>query len=142
MVEVKIKKLHKDAVVPNYAHDTDAGLDFYSIEDVVLKPNHRIGVKTGISMELPKGHVALVWDKSGVALKKGVKTMAGVIDAGYRGEYVIVMLNLSSKDFHIKKGDKIAQVLIQKVEQPKLKLVDDLSESSRGKGGFGSTGRK
>lgn len=139
-VKVKIKKLHPDAIVPQYAHPGDAGMDLYSVEDLVLHSGERVGVKTGISAEIPKGYVALVWDKSGNALKSGIKTMAGVIDSGYRGEYTVVLINLSGKDFEIKKGQKIAQVLIQKVEVPEVEVVDDLSDTSRGSGGFGSTG--
>jgi len=141
MVELKIKKLHKDAIIPKYAHDTDAGLDLYSVENLTIKPKHRVIVKTGISIELPKGYAALVWDKSGIA-KKGVTTLAGVCDAGYRGEYKIVLLNVGSKDYKINKGEKIAQILIQKVEQPKIIEVTELSDSTRGKSGFGSTGLK
>jgi dUTP pyrophosphatase len=141
MVELKIKKLHKDAIIPKYAHDTDAGLDLYSVENLTIKPKHRVIVKTGISIELPKGYAALVWDKSGIA-KKGVTTLAGVCDAGYRGEYKIVLLNVGSKDYKINKGEKIAQILIQKVEQPKIIEVTELTDSQRGKDGFGSTGLK
>lgn len=139
--KIKVKKLSSDAIVPKYAHEDDAGLDVYSIQNLVLKPHYRAVVKTGISMELPKNHVALVWDKSGMA-SKGIKTMGGVIDAGYRGEYKIVLVNLSSKDFEIKKGQKIAQILIQKVEKPEIEEVKKLKKSSRGGGGFGSTGNK
>ena len=83
---------------------------------------------------------ALVWDKSGHAFKSGIKTMAGVMDAGYRGEYKIILLNTSEEAFEIKKGQKIAQILIQKVEHPEIEEIQELSETSRGEGGFGSTG--
>lgn len=139
-VKIKIKKLHPDAVVPQYAHPGDAGMDLYSVEDLVLRPGERVGIKTGISIELPESHVSLIWDKSGNALKSGIKTMAGVCDSGYRGEYTVVLINLSGKDFEIKKGQKVAQVLIQKVENPEIEIVNELSETSRGEGGFGSTG--
>src|SRR6056297_2102272 len=138
--KLKVKKLSPEAIVPKYAHGDDAGLDVYSVQNLILKPNHRTIVKTGISIELPKNHVALVWDKSGMA-SKGIKTMGGVIDSGYRGEYKIVLINLSSKDFEIKKGQKIAQILIQKVEKPQIEEVKKLKNSSRGGGGFGSTGK-
>lgn len=138
-MKIKIKKLHPDAVLPKYAHSGDAGMDLFSVEDLILKPNYRAKVKTGISIELPKGYVSLIWDKSGIA-SKGIKTMGGVIDCGYRGEYIVVLVNLSSENYEIKKGQKIAQVLIQKVENPKIEIVEELSETSRGDGGFGSSG--
>jgi len=140
-LKIKIKKLHPDAIVPQYAHPGDAGMDLFSVEeDFVLKSGERVGIKTGISVELSEGYVALVWDKSGVALKSGVKTMAGVMDSGYRGEYMVVLINLSGQNYEIKKGQKIAQILIQKVESPEIEIVDELSDTSRGVGGFGSTG--
>jgi dUTP pyrophosphatase len=141
-MKIKIKKLNQDAIIPKYAHNGDAGLDLYSVENLILKPKNRIAVKTGISIKLPKGYVGLIWDKSGVAIKSGIKTMAGVMDSGYRGEYKIVLVNLSSKNFEIKKAQKIAQLLIQKIENPQIEIVKELSKTSRGSGGFGSTGLK
>jgi len=138
-MKLKIKKLHPDAKIPSYANKTDAGMDIYSIEDVIILPNTRTLVKTGISMEFEKGYVALVWDKSGIA-KNGLTKIGGVIDSGYRGEYKIMLLNISSKPYKIVKGQKIAQILIQKVFQPEIELVEELSSSDRGEGGFGSTG--
>jgi len=137
-MKIKIKKVHPDAVIPKHAHEGDAGLDLFSTEDLVLKPKHRAVLRTGLSIELPKGYVSLIWDKSGIA-SKGIKTMGGVIEYTYRGEYKIVLINLSGKSFEIKKGQKIAQLLIQKIETPKIEEADELSETSRGYGGFGST---
>ena len=111
MVIIKIKKLHSDAIIPHYAHDGDAGLDLYSVENHLIQPVERIMVATGIAIELPKGHVSLIWDKSGVAAKGGIKTMGGVCDANYRGEYKVIMFNTSKQAYEIKKGEKIAQVL-------------------------------
>lgn len=139
---LNIKKLDKDAIVPKYAHEGDAGLDLFSNEECILKAGERRAVKTGISTSFPRGYVALIWDRSGNAAKKGIKTMAGVIDAGYRGEWGVVMLNTSDEDFEIKKGDKIAQALIQPVISAEIKEVESLEESSRGEGGFGSTGKR
>jgi dUTP pyrophosphatase len=136
---IRVKKLHPDATVPKYAHPGDAGMDLYSLDELILRPNYRAKIKTGISIELPEGYVSLIWDKSGVGAQ-GIKVLGGVLDSGYRGEYIIMLVNLSSKDFEIKKGQKIAQLLIQKVESPKVEVVDELSETSRGAGGFGSTG--
>jgi len=139
MVKLKIKKLDKGAKVPSFANDSDAGMDIYSIEDITILPNHRTLVRTGLAMEFPKGYAALVWDKGGIA-KNGITTLAGVGDAGYRGEYKIVLYNLSSKPYKIKKGQKIAQILIQKIIQPEIELIKEMSDSQRGSSGFGSSG--
>lgn len=141
MVKIKIKKLTKDAKLPRYAHRGDAGLDIFSCEDYELKPGEKYAVRTGIACGIPSGYALLVWDKSGLAVNFGIKTMAGVIDSGFRGECKIVLLNISQKPYKIKKGDKIAQFLLQKVENAEIKEVADLDETERGDGGFGSTGR-
>jgi len=139
---IKIKKLVEEAKVPQYAHPGDAGMDFFSSEEMVLNPGERKLISTGISMAIPEGYVGLIWDKSGLAVKKGVKTMAGVIDTGYRGEVKILLHNLSTEEFKIEKGMKIAQMLIQPVESRKITEVEDLEETERGEGAFGSTGLK
>ncbi len=139
-MNIHVKKLHPDAVLPAFAHPGDAGMDLYSVEDMVLEPGERRSVPTGIAIALPDGYVSLVWDKSGVSHKFGVKTLGGVLDSGYRGEYLIGLVNLGQENFEIKKGQKIAQLLIQKVERPDITVVDELDETSRGAGGFGSTG--
>ncbi len=139
-MKIKIKKLHAESKVPFYATEGDAGLDLFSDENLVLKPGERQGIKTGISIELPLGYVGLVWDKSGISFKSGIKVMGGVMDAGYRGEYMVCLANLSEEDFHIEKGKKIAQLLIQKVEHPEIEEASELSETERGEGGFGHTG--
>jgi len=141
-VKIKIKKLHKDAIMPHYAHDGDAGMDLYAVEDIILWPHEPVAVPTGISIELPKGYVGLVWGKSGLALKEGITTVAGVIDSGYRGEYKVVLLNTTEQYYYIDKGDKVAQLLIQPVMQAEIEESQELSETSRGAGGFGSTGMR
>ena len=140
MVKVKIKKLNGDAILPSYGHPGDAGLDFCSTENFILGPGMMKMFSTGISMEIPEGYVALAWGKSGLASKKGIAILGGVIDAHYRGEYKIILHNTSLDDFEVRIGDKIAQVLIQPVESVELEEVSDLSETSRGEDGFGSTG--
>lgn len=141
MVKLKVKKLSEDAIVPSYAHDGDAGMDIYANEDKFVAPGKRAFVSTGIGLEFPKGYVALVWDKSGLAAKNGIHCMAGVGDSSYRGEYRIVLLNTSDQGYEIKKGEKIAQILIQPIEVVEVEEVEELSDdSSRGKGSFGSTG--
>lgn len=137
---LKTKKIDAAASLPTRATAGDAGLDLCSVEDVVIQPGDRLVVRTGIAMEIPSGYAGLVWDKSGLAAKKGLKTMGGVIDAGYRGEIQVVLANLGSEPHPIAVGDKIAQLLIQKVELPDIVEVAELSDTERGDGGFGSTG--
>ena len=141
MPKIKIQKI-KDVKVPNYAHSGDAGLDIYSAEnDYILKPGERKGFSTGIKMEIPDGYVGLIWDKSGLASKYGIKTMAGVIDSTYRGELIIILINSGSEDYLVEKNTKIAQMLIQKIEHAEIEEVESLNETGRGSGGFGSTGK-
>ncbi len=139
-MKIKIQKIDFSAKIPNYANENDAGLDLYSVEDAVLRPGERRAVKTGIKMEIPEGYAGLIWDKSGLALNDGIKIMAGVVDAGYRGEIKVVLINLSDKNFEIENGRKIAQMIIQKIERPKIEEAEFLKESQRGENGFGSTG--
>ena len=139
-MQIKFQKILEGAIIPHYAHPGDAGMDIFSAEDAVIKAGERRSVRTGVKMELPEGFVGLIWDKSGLALKNGIKTMAGVIDSCYRGEIEIVLVNLSEQDYKIEKGQKIAQMLIQKAERAEIEEVEELNETSRGAGGFGSTG--
>ncbi len=140
-MKVRIKKLNDDAIPPKYAHEGDAGMDLYSRETMILKAGTRHLFKTGISMEIPEGYVGLFWDKSGLAFKNGITVLGGVIDSGYRGEFGVILLNTGEDDYEIKKGDKIAQVLIQPVVNAELEVVEELDNTKRGDGGFGSTGR-
>src|SRR3989338_3455480 len=139
---IKIKKLHPDARFPTYAHPHDAGMDFFACQTIILLPGERKVIPTGIAMAIPPGYVGLLWDKSGMASNYGLKTMGGVIDSGYRGEIKIVVHNLSYKPYTFETGTKIAQMLIQPVEQKQLVEVEELDDTSRGEGGFGSTGMK
>ena len=141
-MKIEIKKLDENARMPNYAHPQDAGMDLFAVESCTIAPLSRAVVATGIAMKIPLGYVGLVWDKSGLAVKKGLTMLAGVIDSGYRGEIKIVVQNLESESFEVIKGNKIAQMLIQPVLQPELISVDSLDETSRSEGGFGSTGEK
>ena len=138
-MELKIKRIHPAAKLPSYGHPGDAGLDLYSAVDHVLAPASVYAVPTGIKMAIPPGHVGLVWDKSGISLK-GVHRLAGVVDAGYRGEVQVVMVNLGGEPFMIKPGMKIAQMLIQPVMSVFVVETEELDDTSRGEGGFGSTG--
>jgi dUTP pyrophosphatase len=139
-MELKVRKIQKDAKIPRYGHKGDAGLDIFSVIHHELKSKEVKAIPSGIQMEIPEGYVGLIWDKSGISLK-GVHRLAGVIDSGYRGEVKVVMINLGKETFVIAKGMKIAQVLIQPVEGVNVIDVSELEESSRGEGGFGSTGK-
>lgn len=139
-MELPVKLLATTAQLPNYAHDTDAGMDLYAIASLEIKPGERVLIKTGIALAVPVGYVGLVWDKSGIATKTGVTTLAGVIDAGYRGEVLIAVLNTSTASYAVQAGQKIAQLLIQPVQHVTIQAVDQLAEAMRGDNGFGSTG--
>ena len=138
--DVKVKRLTETATVPTKANNLDAGWDLYSTENLLIEPRQRSIVKTGISLHIPERYVGLIWPRSGMAVKYGVDVFAGVIDAGYRGEIGVCLFNSSDKDFYIKEGDRIAQILFQKVSQHKLVEVSDLDDSDRGEKGFGSSG--
>jgi len=140
-MELKVKKLSENAIVPNYAHPDDAGFDLYSVEAIEISPMSRVQVATGIALEIPIGYVGLVWDKSGLSHKHGLKTLGGVIDSGYRGEVKVGLTNLGSETYLLEKGHKIAQMIIQQQESCEIIEVSELSETSRGDKGFGSTGK-
>jgi dUTP pyrophosphatase len=139
-MKLKIKKISEHAKLPLYSHKGDGGLDLFSVGDDVLRAGEVKAVPTGIKMAIPEGFVGLIWDKSGISLQ-GVHRLAGVVDAGYRGEVRVVMANLGQEPFIIKKGMKIAQMLIQPVETVEVVETDELEDTSRGESGFGSTGR-
>lgn len=140
-MHIRIKKIHPDAIVPRFAHHDDAGMDICVPERVTIAPGQRKSVALGLALEIPEGYVALLWDKSGLSHKYGIKTFGGVIDAGYRGEIHAGVMNLSKDTYVFEKGHKIVQMLIQKVEHPIVVEVDTLSESQRGERGFGSSGK-
>ncbi len=140
-MKIKIKKLYPDTKMPSYAHPGDVGLDIYAMEDIVIPPGGHYRFMNGFALEFPSGYAALVKDKSSIS-KAGLQTMGGVFDAGFRGEYNVHLVNLSDKPYIVEKGDKVAQLLIMPVEIVELEEVDELSDSSRGTGQFGSTGRK
>jgi dUTP pyrophosphatase len=139
-LKVKVKRISPEARLPLYSHKGDAGMDLFSVVDDVIQAGEVKPVPTGIQMAIPEGYVGLIWDKSGISLR-AVHRLAGVVDAGYRGEVRVVMANLGKEPFPIKKGMKIAQMLIQPVETVDIVEADELDETSRGQGGFGSTGQ-
>ena len=143
-VQVLITRLDPDLPLPRYAKGGDAGADIVSRIDITLAPGDRALVPTGIAIALPDGYVALVHPRSGLAIKHGVTMVnaPGTVDAGYRGELQIILINHDkSESVSFKRGDRIAQLVIQQVERAEFVEVQDLPGSGRGTGGFGSTGR-
>lgn len=138
-MELKVKRIHPEAKLPVYGHPGDAGLDLFAVADDVIPPGETRAVPTGLQVAIAPGHVGLVWDKSGLSLR-GVHRLAGVVDAGYRGEVRVVCVNLGREPFAVAKGMKIAQLLIQPVLSVRVVEAGELDETSRGEGGFGSTG--
>jgi dUTP pyrophosphatase len=143
-VEVLIQRIDAELPLPSYAHAGDAGADLHAVEDVELLPGERATVGTGVMIALPDGYAAFVHPRSGLATKHGVTLVnaPGTVDAGYRGEIRVTLLNTDRKDaVRLRRGDRIAQLVIQKVERAVFYEVDRLPGSARGVGGFGSTGR-
>ena len=144
-VEIKVERVNKDVELPRYQHlGEDAGLDLHAAEELTIKSGEYKLIKTGLKIAVPKGYAAFVYPRSGLALKKGVTVLNadGVIDSGYRGEVGVILINHGSTDFKVNFNDRIAQLIIQKVNLIEWKEVDNLSESNRGEGGFGHTGVK
>ena len=136
------KRVHPDAALPAYAHPSDAGMDLRSVEDMEIAPGRRALVHTGLVVNLPPMHEAQVRPRSGLALKNGVTVLntPGTIDSGYRGEIGVILANFGDSPFRVAKGDKIAQLVIAPVLQPEVVEVQEIDETDRGSGGFGSTG--
>lgn len=142
-IEIKIQRLHKDAIIPTYAHSDDACCDLYALEDYTLKKNGRGVLRTGIAIEIPTGYEVQVRPRSGLAMNQGftVLNAPGTVDAQYRNEIKVLAINLGDKMISIKKGDRIAQMCVKPVYKMKFCEVKQLSESERGLGGWGSTGK-
>lgn len=143
-LQVLITRLDPDLPLPHYAKGGDAGADIYSRIDFTLAPGERALIPTGIAIALPDGYVALVHPRSGLAIKHGITMVnaPGTVDAGYRGELQCILINHDAKEaVSFKRGDRIAQLVFQKVERAEFIEVSDLPGSGRGEGGFGSTGR-
>lgn len=142
-MRIKIKILDDTLPIPKYSHNGDAGLDLYSSINFTLKPFERKKIPTGIKISIPPGYAGFVQPKSGLAIKKGLSMVntPGLIDSSYRGEICVICINLDSKNiFSIKKGDKICQLVVQRVEEVEFESVDNLDDTKRGESGFGSTG--
>ncbi len=142
-MNLRIARLDERARLPTRAHDGDAGLDLYALDDAVLGPGERASVPTGIAVEIAPGHAGLVVPRSGLAVRHGISVVnaPGLVDAGYRGEVRVLLLNTDREQpFQITAGDRVAQLVLVRVELPELVEVDSLSDSERGSGGFGSSG--
>lgn len=135
-----LRRLDPAAVLPTRAHADDAGLDLYGLEDATIAPGAGTLLRTGVAVAVPAGHVGLVCDRSSLA-RRGLKTAGGVIDAGYRGELGVVVWNISRDPQHVKKGERVAQLLVIPIATPAPVETHELDETARGAGGFGSTGR-
>jgi dUTP pyrophosphatase len=143
MVEVSITRLDAGLPLPTYARPGDAGADLHTTIDVTLSPGERALVPTGIAIALPEGYAAFVHPRSGLALRHGLSVVntPGTIDAGYRGEIAVLLVNHDQHEpVSISRGDRIAQLVVQRVEQAEFVEVDELPDSERGAGGYGSTG--
>jgi dUTP pyrophosphatase len=143
-VTLRVQRLDAAATLPTHAHEGDAGYDLYALETVELAPGERTMARTGIAVEIPPGHAGLVLPRSGAAAKHGIALVnaPGLIDSGYRGEVRVLLLNTDrSEPFRAEPGDRIAQLVLVRVETPPVEEVAALTESHRGVGGFGSSGR-
>jgi dUTP pyrophosphatase len=140
-MRIKIKKISKEALLPKRALEGDAGMDLHSAEDRILNSGEKASIKTGLAIKIPQGYAGLIWDKSGISHKNGIKTLGRVFDSNYTGEWFIGLINLSKEPFEIKKGQKIAQVLFQKISLPEIELVEEIEKTNRSDNGFGSTGQ-
>lgn len=141
-IQLKVKKIHADALLPKQARAGDAGMDLSSVEEKVLLPGEYALIKTGLQIELPEGTEGQVRPRSGLALKNGITCLnsPGTIDAGYRGEVGVILINQGKEPFKIEKQMRIAQLVVQYVPQVFIEEVEELSDTERGEQGFGSSG--
>jgi len=140
MLSFKVKKVTPGATVPTKKDASDAGIDIYTNETYILAPGEVHAFSTGISVEFPERYVALLWDRSGLGVS-GIHRLAGVIDSGYRGEWKVVLVNLTDQPYEIKAGDKIVQCVLQSFEPAVIEEVEELTKTVRAEAGFGSSGR-
>ncbi len=141
--KLKIKRISDKAILPNYAHEGDAGLDLYAVKELILKPGERGLVHTGIQIELPRNTEAQIRPRSGLALKHGITTLnsPGTIDEGYRGEIGVILINHSDETFKVEEGMKIAQMVVKPIVKVEITEVEEFSnETERNENGFGSSG--
>lgn len=139
-MKLQIQKLDPSAKLPSYAYEGDAGMDLFSLEETQIPAGERVAVRTGLKFAIPKGYAGFIWDKSGLAVKHHLKTMAGVLDSNYRGELLVVLTNLGREMYKVERGSKIAQLVIKLVANPEIEECEIQDKTERGKGGFGSSG--
>ena len=141
-MKLLVEKINEKAIIPFKAHKGDAGMDLFSVEQVILKPMERKLIHTGIKIQLPKNTEAQIRPRSGLALKNGITVLntPGTIDEGYRGEIGIILINLGTEEFKVEEGMKVAQMVIKPTLTLEVEEVVELTETTRGEGGFGSTG--
>lgn len=142
-IQVKIKRLDPELPLPRYANPGDAGLDLYSAQDVTIEPGRRVMISTGVAIALPQGYAGFVQPRSGLAAKKGLSIVntPGLVDSGYRGELKVIAINTDADEpIVISRGERVAQLVVQRVPSVELVEVDELDKTERGEGGFGSTG--
>jgi len=140
MPSIKVKKISDTSRVPAKSNSSDAGYDLYSSEKVSIPAGATVLISTGICMSIPEGYVGLIWDRSSMGVK-GIHRHAGVIDSGYIGHIKVCLHNTTCDTYHVERGDRIAQIVIQEAPHFELEVVDSLEDSERGIGGFGSTGK-
>jgi dUTP pyrophosphatase len=137
---LRFRRLHPDARLPTRGSRRAAGLDLYSIESLTIEPGARAGVRTGLAVAIPEGFYGRVAPRSGLAVRNGIDVLAGVIDSDYRGEIVCAVINHGAEAFVAEKGTRVAQLVIEAIITPEPVWADELEETERGAGGFGSTG--
>lgn len=141
-MKLKVKRINDNAIMPKYIHPTDSGMDIFSVEDKIINPSETVLIKTGLKIELPPNTEAQIRPKSGIALKNSVTVLntPGTVDEGYTGEICIILINHGKEPYRVKNGEKIAQMVIMPVIRVELEEVYEIQDTSRGEGGFGSTG--
>lgn len=139
-MKIIFQKIKPEAQIPAYAHQGDAGMDLLTTEDKVLAPGERFRFELGVRAVIPAGYYVSFRDKSGLGAK-GIHVLCGVVDSGYRGEWMVVLINLSAAEYEFKKGDKIAQALLIPIASPEIREGEVSEHTARGTGGFGSTGK-
>lgn len=144
--KINVKKLDERAVIPTYGSEYSAGADLYAVldEEITIEPNETVLIKTGLAMEIPVGYAGFIFARSGLASKKGLApaNKVGVIDADYRGEFMVALHNHSTEERKVAHGERIAQLVIMPFLKGEFDIVEELNETERGQGGFGSTGSK
>ncbi|MFY9457979.1 MAG: dUTP diphosphatase [Candidatus Spechtbacterales bacterium] len=139
-MKLQVQKLDPSSKLPSYAYEGDAGMDLFSLEELAIAAGEKALIRTGLKFKIPRGYAGFVWDKSGLAAKHHLKTMAGVIDSNYRGELLVVLTNLGKEMYKVEKGSKVAQLVIKAVESAEIIESEIVDETERGEGGFGSSG--